>query len=492
MTFAGEAEASRDTPPGSDSRVQPQPDSQKKLAESIARAVRLDLPVPETDPGMPRVVEEALQKEARASETALAIGRVITIGGYVVFATVGYLKPHLVGLPAYPGANLVVASVWLVAAVALWLVLRRGFYDRALRRVVPLTDALAVSLAILVVRRSLAPYGAVPTGIVMVAVALCALIAFSGSLRLSRSGALFATGAAVVAALIVGILGQLRPLEVLALGAAVFATGLLSRRLTGVIRRVITNEIARMQLARLYDDARQAAAAREEVLQIVSHDLRNPLHTIGMAAELIRDLPPDAERRTHTIDMIKRSTEGMNRLIEDLLDVAKLETGSLAIEVEPVPAAALMSDATEMLGPLVREKGLAFVTSSAETIPHLCVDRGRILQVFSNLVGNAVKFTPAGGQISLGSRIDGAMVRLSVADTGPGIPSGQLDQIFAKFWQAKSSDRRGLGLGLSIAKSIVEAHGGRIGVESTVGKGTEFWFTLPIATDGSCGRASAS
>jgi signal transduction histidine kinase len=454
-------------------------DSQELLAASIARAVQLDLAIPHQTADIARAVEAALLNEARTSERTLAAGRTVILGLYVVFTVVAWASPGIVGLEAMPLANAVAALLWLSAAVALLLMLRRGFYHRHLRRVVPAADALAVVVIMLLLQYSLAPDGA-PLGAVMVAVTTCALIAFSGSLRLSRSAAQFTMTAAVGATLVITAAAGIGVLAVVFLGAAVLVTGLLSGRLTRVIRRVITNEIARVQLARLYDDAREAAAAREEVLKIVSHDLRNPLSTIGMAADLILESPDEASQE-RTVGIIKRTTGRMNRLIQDLLDVAKLETGRLAIEVEPVAVETLRDEAVELLAPLAAECNLSLTAAVEPDLPLVYVDRGRILQVLSNLVGNAIKFTPAGGQITLHVRRDAGAVRFAVIDTGSGIAPDQMQRIFGRFWQAQPSDRRGLGLGLTIAKSIVDAHGGTIGAESRPGEGSEFWFTIPVA-----------
>ncbi|MGH7447850.1 MAG: sensor histidine kinase [Longimicrobiales bacterium] len=454
-------------------------DSQELLAASIARAVQLDLSIPEHTPAIANAVEAALLKEARASERTLGAGRVLIVSVYLLFIAVAYAFPAAAGFSAMPLVNVAAALLWLAAAAVLLVALRRDFYHRHLRRLVPAGDGLAVVVIMILLHQSLAPWDGAPHEAVVVAATACALIAFSGSLRLSRSAARFTTATAVGAALVIGAAVGLHALEVAFLGAAVLVTGLLSGRLTGVIRRVITNEIARVQLARLYDDAREAAAAREEVLKIVSHDLRNPLNTIGMAAELILETPDASHART--VGVIKRTSERMNRMIQDLLDVAKLETGRLAIEVEPASVGALVDEAVEMLSPLAAECSLGFTPVLEPDLPPVYIDRGRILQVLSNLVGNAIKFTPSGGQITLHVRLDAAAVRFAVIDTGPGIAADQLQRIFGRFWQAKPSDRRGLGLGLTIAKSIVEAHGGMIGAESRPGEGTEFWFTVPCA-----------
>jgi signal transduction histidine kinase len=452
-------------------------DSQEMLARSIARAVQDDLSLPQQRPEIAPAVEAALQKEARASERTLAAGRVVALLAYALLAVGAAYRPALLGLPAMPTANVWAALVWLAAAIALLLALRRGMYHRHMRRFVPAADAVGITLVVLLLDSTLEPRGA-PPGAAVVAATMCALVAFSGSLRLSRRAARSTTAIAVIAAVITAAAAGLRPLEIGFIAAAVLVTGLLSNRLTRVIRRVITNEIARVQLARLYDDAREAAEAREEVLKIVSHDLRNPINTIGMAAELISDTSTDT---THmrTAAMIRRSAAYMNRMIQDLLDVAKLESGRLAIEVESMPVTRLMDEAVEMLAPLATGKQITLELVIGADVPAVCVDRGRILQVLNNLVGNAIKFTPAGGRITLHVQPAGDAVRCAVIDTGPGIPPDQLQRVFGRFWQATPSDRRGLGLGLTIAKSIVEAHGGHIGAESRPGEGTEFWFTVP-------------
>jgi signal transduction histidine kinase len=145
-----------------------------------------------------------------------------------------------------------------------------------------------------------------------------------------------------------------------------------------------------------------------------------------------------------------------------------------------------------MLGPIAREKSITLTVAADADLPAVRADSARMLQVFSNLVGNAVKFTPEGGTITLSAiRILGA-VRCEVRDTGAGIPADQLPKIFGKFWQAKKSDKRGVGLGLAIARGIVEAHGGTVGVKSELGKGTVFSFTLPAWADDAPARAGQS
>jgi len=180
--------------------------------------------------------------------------------------------------------------------------------------------------------------------------------------------------------------------------------------------------------------------------------------------------------------MIKRTMAEMDRLIEDLLDVTRIDAGRLPIEPEPHSAAALVAEAVELLRPVALERSQILEVSVAENLPAVHADRSRVLQVLSNLVGNAVKFSPEGGRITLNCVAAGAEVRFSIADSGPGIPEEHLPRIFDRFWQARHVRRGGAGLGLSIARGIVEAHGGRIWVESSPGAGATFHFTLPRAT----------
>lgn len=237
--------------------------------------------------------------------------------------------------------------------------------------------------------------------------------------------------------------------------------------------------------ARLYRDARAATNARDEMLAIVSHDLRNPLHTIGMSAQLMLDaLPDDASPPSlrKQAGIIRRSAQRANRLIADLLDVRRIETGRLAIECAPVDVRVLLDDVEEMFAAEAEERHVALLHEIESPSTSVLADRERVLQLFTNLVGNALKFTPAGGTVTVSAQLVEAGVRFRVRDTGPGIPAEQLPHLFDRYWQARRNDRRGVGLGLAIAKGIAEAHGGALTARSEVGRGTEFSFTLPIAT----------
>jgi signal transduction histidine kinase/DNA-binding response OmpR family regulator len=234
--------------------------------------------------------------------------------------------------------------------------------------------------------------------------------------------------------------------------------------------------------ARLFAQAQAATRARDEMLAVVAHDLRNPLSTISLGAELLLDTTADdaahAFHRRH-LGTVKRSAERMNRLIQDLLDVSRITGGKMALAPKEEDVSLLLAEASAMLRPLAEARGLTFATRGARGLPRLRVDGARIMQVISNLVGNAIKFTPEGGSVTLAAACEGDELRISVIDTGSGISPEALPHVFGRFWQAHEADRRGLGLGLAIARGIVEAHGGRIWVESEPGEGSIFQFTLP-------------
>jgi signal transduction histidine kinase len=235
--------------------------------------------------------------------------------------------------------------------------------------------------------------------------------------------------------------------------------------------------------ARLFAEAQQATLARDRMLSVVAHDLRNPLALVAMHAEMLCELlspRADAYQR-EMADSIQQATVRMQRLVEDLLDVSRIEHGSFALVLGEVDLAELMDETSHLLRPTADAHGVALEFGVAGMPPRVAADGARLLQVLANLVGNAVKFTPAGGRVVVRCEENGVELRFSVSDTGPGISAEQLPHLFDAFWQAQHSDRRGVGLGLWIARSLVEAHGGRIWVESGEGRGTTFHFTVPRA-----------
>lgn len=235
--------------------------------------------------------------------------------------------------------------------------------------------------------------------------------------------------------------------------------------------------------ARLYQESQQAVRAREEVLAIVSHDLRNPLSAVLLGSTLLQMSDTLTAEDREQLDTIEVSAKRMSRLIADLLDVTRLEGGKrLPIEPAPVHAADLLQEAEELFRAQSTVASVTMQYETDENLPAVHADRHRVMQVLSNLIGNSLKFTPPNGRITISARLRGDEVLFGIADTGPGIPREHLNDIFSPYWQAKRTERLGAGLGLPIAKGIVEAHGGRIWVESEQGNGTQFYFTLPLQT----------
>jgi PAS domain S-box-containing protein len=247
--------------------------------------------------------------------------------------------------------------------------------------------------------------------------------------------------------------------------------------------RKVAEELARrtglaLEHARLFEEAQAAVRARDEILSVVTHDLRNPLGVIlGGAATLLELQPTPVQQRV--AELISRNARRMDRMVNDLLEVTRIERGRLTLELRDYPTEALVGEAAAMMQPLADAQGILLETAISDPLPPVRADAGRVIQVLSNLVGNAIKFTPAGGSVRVECVSIGEEACFMVTDTGPGIPPDQIPHLFSAFWQADSADRRGLGLGLSIARGIVEAHDGRIWVESQVGAGSTFFFTLP-------------
>jgi signal transduction histidine kinase len=227
--------------------------------------------------------------------------------------------------------------------------------------------------------------------------------------------------------------------------------------------------------------AQEAVRSREEVLAVVAHDLRTPLNFIKMGAQLVAEAP-DAKENVHLLERVQGAVDLMGLLIEDLLEVAKIEAGGISIRPRPLSAQTLVDDAIQMSGPLALRHQMRLIVECEPGLPLVRADYERILRVFSNLIVNALKFSGASKEVRVTAARGNGTVRFSVIDTGPGIPPEDLERIFDRFWQADSADRRGAGLGLAIVKAIVTAHGGTIGVTSRVGAGSNFYFDLPVAS----------
>jgi signal transduction histidine kinase len=232
--------------------------------------------------------------------------------------------------------------------------------------------------------------------------------------------------------------------------------------------------------SRLFDAVRGSLRAQEEMVGVVSHDLRTPVAAIKRLSRALLG-GQDGESRNQNLALIAEAADQMDTLIRDLLDVNSLDAGKLRIAKEPIEPSVLLKEALRTLQPLVSEKEIALDVQIEAGLPRVLADTERIHQVLSNLVGNAIKFTPKGGKIVIAARSDDHTVTVSVADTGSGIREEHLTKVFDRYFQSTRTNRQGAGLGLAIAKGIVEGHGGRIWIESTTGEGTIAQFTLPVA-----------
>lgn len=226
------------------------------------------------------------------------------------------------------------------------------------------------------------------------------------------------------------------------------------------------------------DALRQGIRAREDVLGIVAHDLRNPINVIALAAStLLQRLPDSSARRP--AERIIRGVQRADRLIQGLLEIDAIEGGRFAITTRRVETANMILAAIESQQSLAADASIIISTDISPELPPVEADEERILEVLENLVGNAIKFTSPGGSLTVGASARPNEILFWVKDSGAGIPAGALPHLFDRFWQARKKDRRGTGLGLSICKAIVEAHGGRIWPETQTGEGTTMFFTVP-------------
>ena len=246
------------------------------------------------------------------------------------------------------------------------------------------------------------------------------------------------------------------------------------------VRAIVANFRDVTERRRVSEALTRAVHARDEMLAVVSHDLRNPLNAMSLVTQILfqPDLPPDEVAKQ--LVTLKRLTLQMSDLIRDLLDVALLDSGGVRIERSREDFGALAADALEALAPLAVERGIQVKTEGFDRVGDVVGERKRLQQVIANLVSNAIKFTPPDGEIVVRAMSVGDEVRVSVTDNGQGIAAEDLGRVFDRYWHGRQGDV-GNGLGLAIAKGLVEAHGGRIWVESERGKGTTVTFTLPRA-----------
>jgi len=242
---------------------------------------------------------------------------------------------------------------------------------------------------------------------------------------------------------------------------------------------------SKQELARAYREehearmqADEAIRAREEILSVVSHDLRGPLGTVMLGATSLLELGDRSVRTRMIAERIHRQAERMARLIEDLVDFAGIQAGKLAIARSTHKPEDIITATSDMFGPLATEHGLRFETRVFPNLPAIDCDSERAVQVLSNLVANALKVTPKGGAIAIGAEPKDNEVVFFVRDTGPGISAEELPRLFERYWRSAQPSYKGAGLGLSIARGIVDAHGGRIWAESQLGVGSTFYFSL--------------
>jgi len=257
---------------------------------------------------------------------------------------------------------------------------------------------------------------------------------------------------------------------------------------------ILVQELARyaalaIDNAALFRDAQEATQraedavrTRDEVLGVVAHDLRNPLNALTMMASLVESAVEPEARERH-LRSIRQVAEQMDRLIQDLLDVGRIEAGRLPLQPLSLAVDSVLSGIAEALEPVAARREVRLRADAPQSDLRVRADHDRIQQVLFNLVGNAVKFSAPGAEVRIAAYRQGGEIVFAVSDQGPGIADDHLPYLFQRFWQAPDTRHGGAGLGLTIARGIVEAHGGRIWVESSVGRGSTFSFTLPAAAE---------
>lgn len=238
--------------------------------------------------------------------------------------------------------------------------------------------------------------------------------------------------------------------------------------------------------SRLYREAQQSTRAREEILAVVSHELRNPLQAITVLVDtLLQWLPPESwrDRERRQLESVRQVSLQMSRIVQDLLDVTRIEAGHFSVRPDREALGEIVNEALQVLRPIADRENVRLEVRVADRAGAVLADRQRVIQVIGNLVGNAIRVSPGGAVVNLDAEVSGAEVMFRVSDAGPGIPREDVPHLFKRFWRPDRAGGLGAGLGLAIARGIVEAHGGRIDVE-TGPRGSTFWFTVPTAAAG--------
>jgi signal transduction histidine kinase len=233
--------------------------------------------------------------------------------------------------------------------------------------------------------------------------------------------------------------------------------------------------------ARLYGAVERARMQREELVAMVSHDLKSPLNILGFALAILGEEGIPKEKKAQQLGIMRRALAQMEELTNNLVDAARIDAGQFSVSPVPQDASALAHEALKRAEPLAEKRSVALETDGLDGLPTILADRRRLMQVFANVLENAISFTPAGGRVCLRAFAREDAVCFEVEDSGPGLEPELMEHVFDRFWQARHSGQAGAGLGLAIARGIVNAHGGTIGVRSADVSGAVFYFSISRA-----------
>lgn len=270
------------------------------------------------------------------------------------------------------------------------------------------------------------------------------------------------------------------------LGALTIAQGLSGRNFSDRDRPLVEDLAQRVSFSlengKLYSEALNAIREREDVVSVVSHDLKNPLSSIRLSSQFLKkqlENKPEYSSLSRHVENILSATNSMNGLIYNILDIEKIKAGTFSIDLQNTMIEPLLKSVKDIFTPLAQDKNIDLRFEPDTFDLEMICDPNRVIQIFSNLIGNAIKFTPRGGRVTVKLEHINHELHVCIEDNGPGISSALLPHLFDRYWQKKETATLGSGLGLYITRGIVTAHGGKIWVESEPGKGSRFYFTLP-------------